>query len=298
MVRRLLIPVAALVLAALAAITVLQQMAAIDQSAERRALLARNAELTRAALAPGSALACLDGGAGEKVGDACEAAVFASPQAVAAAVALESERLAVLQAAYNLSKHGDALVMPALAAMRRAAELDRYGIVAHVLSTRDGCTVKDCTALAMFHDTTALKANLKAQAFEAYVARYAPHWSKPAEVKAPPVAEAPQAAPPSAPSAPAAAVAAIEAPRDTKGTARPVDSRWTFPSAASIPPVSIMTPEPKLPKSAELPQPKVDPELAKSLGAVAEPGKKKEEEAPRLPPERPKSEAAPAAAPR
>jgi hypothetical protein len=293
MLKRLLIPVAALVLAALAVIAVLQQMAANDQAAERRALLARHAELARAALAPGSALACLDGGAGEKVGDACEQAVFASPQAVAAAVALESARLSLLQSASNLSKHGDALVMPALADLRRAAELDRYGISAHVLATRDGCTALKCDALAMFHDTTALKANLKAQAFERYVARYAPEWGKPAAPSPPPVAAAPQAAPPAA----VAAVTPAEPPHDRQGTARPVESRWTFPSAASIPAVSIMAPEPKLPKSAELPQPKVDPELAKSLGAVAEPPNK-EEEAPRLPPERPKSEAAPAAAAR
>ena len=144
MLRRLLIPVAALVLAALAVIAVLQEMVANDQAAERRALLARNAELARAALAPGSVLACLDGGAGEKVGDACEQDVFASPQAVAAAVALESARLALLQAAFTLSKHGDAQVMPALADLRRAAELDRYGIAAHVLATRDGCTALKC----------------------------------------------------------------------------------------------------------------------------------------------------------
>ena len=296
MLRRLLIPVAALVLAALAVIAVLQQMGAADQAAERRALLARNAALARAALAPGSALACLDSGAGEKVGDACEQAVFASPQTVAAAVSLEAERLTLLQAAFALSKHGDALAMPALADLRRAAELDRYGIAAHVLETRDGCTVKECDALAMFHDTAALKANLKARAFEAYVARYAPQWGKPAEATPPPIAAAPQPAPQAAvaavaPSAPA------EPPRDTQGTARPVEQRWTFPSADTIPPVSIMTAEPKLPKDAELPQPKVDPELAKSLGANAE-APKAEERAPRLPPRRPQSEAAPAAAPR
>lgn len=293
MIRRLLIAVAALVLAALAVIAVLQEMAAGDLAAERRALLARNAELARAALAPGSALACLDGGAGEKVGDACEQAVFASPQAVAAAVSLESAQLSLLQAAFDLSKRGDSQVMPALAGLRRAAELDRYGIAAHVLATRDGCTVKECAALAMFHDTAALKANIKAQAFEAYVARYAPHWGKPAEPSLPPAAAAPQAVPPAA----VASVTPVEPPHDTQGTARPVESRWTFPSAASIPAVSIMTAEPKLPKSEQPPQPKIDPDLARSLGAGAEPAKK-EEEAPRLPPERPKSEAAPAAAAR
>jgi hypothetical protein len=292
MLRRLLIPVAALVLAALAVVAVLQEMVANDQAAERRALLARNAELARAALAPGSALACLDGGAGEKVGDACEQGLFASPQAVAAAVALESARLGLLQAAFALSKHGDVQVMPAFADLRRAAELDRYGVAAHVLATRDGCTALKCDALAMFHDTTALRANLKAQAFEAYVARYAPHWGKQAQ-PTPPVAAAPQAAAPAA----VATVTPAAPPHDTQGTARPVESRWNFPSADSIPPVSIMTPEPKLPKSAELPQPKVDPDLARSLGVAAAPVKK-EEGAPRLPPERPKSEAAPAAAPR
>jgi hypothetical protein len=292
MLRRLLIPVAALVLAALAVVAVLQEMVANDQAAERRALLARNAELARAALAPGSALACLDGGAGEKVGDACEQDLFASPQAVAAAVALESARLGLLQAAFALSKHGDVQVMPAFADLRRAAELDRYGVAAHVLATRDGCTALKCDALAMFHDTTALRANLKAQAFEAYVARYAPHWGKQAQ-PTPPVAAAPQAAAPAA----VATVTPAAPPHDTQGTARPVESRWNFPSADSIPPVSIMTPEPKLPKSAELPQPKVDPDLARSLGVAAAPVKK-EEGAPRLPPERPKSEAAPAAAPR
>ncbi|HWE77942.1 MAG TPA: hypothetical protein VG270_05390 [Pseudolabrys sp.] len=292
MLRRLLIPVAALVLAALAVVAVLQEMVANDQAAERRALLARNAELARAALAPGSALACLDGGAGEKVGDACEQDLFASPQAVAAAVALESARLGLLQAAFALSKHGDVQVMPAFADLRRAAELDRYGVAAHVLATRDGCTALKCDALAMFHDTTALRANLKAQAFEAYVARYAPHWGKQAQ-PTPPVAAAPQAAAPAA----VATVTPAAPPHDTQGTARPVESRWNFPSADSIPPVSIMTPEPKLPKSAELPQPKVDPDLARSLGVAAAPVKK-EEGAPRLPPERPKSKAAPAAAPR
>jgi len=290
MIRRLLIPVAALVLAALAVIAVLQEMAAVDQAAERRALLVRDAELARAALTPGSALACLDGGAGEKVGDACEAAVFASPQAVAAAVALQSARLSLLQAAFDLSKRGDSRVMPALAGLRRAAELDRYGIAAHVLATRDGCTVKDCPALAMFHDTTALKANIKAQAFDAYVARYAPQWGKPAAASPPPVAAAPQAAAPAV----VASVTPAAPPHDTQGTARPVESRWVFPSADSIPAVSIMNAEPKLPKSEQLPQPKVDPELARSLGATAEP-ERKEEEAPRLPPERPKTEAAPAA---
>lgn len=297
MLRRLLMSVAAVAMAALAGVAVvaaIQHVATTDMAAERRAIVARNTELTRAALAPGSALACLDGAAGETAGDACEAAVFASPQAVAAAVAYEGERLSILKAGFELSKQGDTQVMPALAGARRAAELDRYGLAAHVLSVRDSCTAAQCPTLGMFTDTTALRANLKAQAFESYVARYAPHWGKPAEPAPPPVAAAPGEAQPAV-----AAIAPAEGPHDTKGTARPVEDKWTFPSSDSIPPVSIMNSEPKLPKSAELPEPKVDPSIEKAYGdkPVAKPAAKQEEPA-RLPPKRPQVEAAPAAEPR
>lgn len=286
--RRLLPSVAAVIVAAaagVAAVAILQHVAATAQARERHALLARNAELTRAALAPRSALACLDGEAGETAGDACEKAVFASAPAVAAAVAFEGERLSILKAAFDLAKQGDTQVMPALSGARRALELDRYGIAAHVLAVREGCTVAQCPALAMFNDATVLKANLKAQAFETYVARYAAKWDKPPE-PAPPVAAAPKEASPAV-----ASVAPAAIPHDTQGTARPVDKKWTFPSADSIPAVSIMKAEPALPKAAELPQPKVDPDLARSLGVAPE-------EPPRLPPKRPQNEAAPAAEPR
>ena len=92
------------------------------------------------------------------------------------------------------------------------------------------------------------------------------------------------------------APAAAEPPHDTQGTARPVDRKWTFPSSDSIPAVSIMKSEPPLPKSAELPEPKVDPDLAKSVGASPEPATSTE--APRLPPKRPQTEAAPTPEPR
>ena len=284
--------VAAAALAGVAVVAVVQHAATTEQARERRALISRNAELTRAALAPGSALACLDGEAGEKAGDACEAAVFASPAAVAAAVAYEGERLAILKAAFDMSKQGDAQAMAALAGARRAAELDRYGLAAHVLAVREGCTVVDCPALAMFTDTTVLKANLKAQAFETYVAQHAALWGKPAEPPAaPPVAAAPKNDAVASVAPPAA-----EPPHDTQGTARPVDKKWTFPSSDSIPAVSIMKSEPALPKSAELPEPKIDPDLAKSIGASPDPAKPAEE--PRLPPKRPQTEAAPTPQPR
>ena len=285
---RLLLSAAAVAGAALAGVAIvaaMQHVAATRQTGERQALIARDAALTRAALAPGSALACLDGDAGEKAGDACEPAVFASAPAVAAAVAFAAERLSILEAAFALSRQGDTQVMAALAGARRAVELDRYGLAAHVLAVRDGCTVAQCPPLAMFADATVLKANLKAQAFETYVARYAPHWKNPDE-PASPAAAAPKEASPAA--------ASVTPPHDTAGTARPVDERWTFPSADSIPAVSIMNAEPKLPKAAELPEPKVDPDLAKSLGADTD----KPGQPARLPPKRPREQGAPAPVPR
>ena len=50
-----------------------------DRSAERRALEARAAALNAESLAPGSALACLNGLAGDDVEAACEKALFAAP---------------------------------------------------------------------------------------------------------------------------------------------------------------------------------------------------------------------------
>jgi hypothetical protein len=87
----------------------------------------------------------------------------------------------------------------------------------------------------MFQDTGALKANLKVRAFDTYVARYASAWGK----SEPGADREPQAS--NAPLPPVASAGEPSAPH-------PVDSRYDFPSAASIPPVSIMNAEPPPPK--------------------------------------------------
>jgi hypothetical protein len=223
-------------LVAVAMAALIDRLAIAGHAAERRALIARAAALDRAALAPGSALACLDAGAGEAVEDSCEKAVFASPQATAAAVAYIAARLQLLQDAAAFAS--DQALRAALAASRRAIELDRYGLAAQVLASRDGCTAAHCPAFALLGDTNALKANLKAQAFAQYVSRYAGAWNARPE-KPPALSQAP-AAPP---------VAANQPPDKAIKPGEP----WDFPSAASIPPVNIMTPEPPLPKSDAAP---------------------------------------------
>src|SRR5581483_3362850 len=64
----------------------LGRAAGTDVLAQRRALDARASELSARALMPGSALSCLDALAGEAVEASCEKALFASPEATAAAV--------------------------------------------------------------------------------------------------------------------------------------------------------------------------------------------------------------------
>jgi hypothetical protein len=247
-INRVLWPVAALVVAALAVTALLDRMGMTSLSAERSALLQRSAALTAGALAPGSALGCLDGGAGEVVANACEKAVFADAQTAAAAVAFTAARLALLRDAYALEQHGDAGIAEIFAPARRAIELDRYGVAAHVLSNGDGCTLDRCPAFAWVNDSGVLKANMKVHAFETYVDRYSVNWGKPAAAAPAPEAPAPSAA--ATPESPTQApVAALNQSAPALG--RPVDPKWDFPSSASIPPVSIMNPEPARPKGEQ-----------------------------------------------
>ena len=230
-------PVAIVLAAGLGAYAVADQMAAARQAASERAVIARSEALTGQAMTPGSALACLDAAAGDTIETACEAAVFASPQSTAAAVAYIGARLALL---------ADSKDMPSaaakLAATRRAIELDRFGIAAHVLSERDGCSAAQCTGFALVGDSSMLRSNLKARTFDQYVSRHAPNWNAPPVAQPSPPPAVSQVQPVLPPPASASAPLAAASP------ARPVSSKYDFPSAASIPPVSIMNAEPALPK--------------------------------------------------
>jgi hypothetical protein len=192
-----------------------------ELNAERHALDARALELTARAIMPGSTLACLDANAGETVEKACERAVFASPEAVAAATSYMSARLSLLSDAVAYARRAERSYDPALVSLRRAVEADRFGLVAQVLTTRDACTPELCAAFALLRNADAVKANLKARTYENNVARYAAMWLEQKNFPA---------------------VAATPAPGVAVVTVAP--STIEFPSAASIPPVSIMNPEP------------------------------------------------------
>jgi hypothetical protein len=201
-----------------------------DQNAERRALEARAAELNVQVLAPGSPLACLDGLAGDNVEAACERALFATPVSVATATTYVAARLALLADMVAYTRRGGGNIEGALQPLRRALQADRFGFVAHMLVVRDGCTSENCTSLALLPDPVKVRANLSGQTLDRYLDRYLAAWAQSPGV---PVADATQLAPPAGqPGEPAA---------PPRKSALNID----FPSADSIPAVSIMNPEPK-----------------------------------------------------
>jgi len=264
---RIVAPVLAIAVAGGAVFGIIDRLTRSERAAEERALLERNSQLSLSATAPGSALSCLDGLAGEEIENACEKSVFADPQSAARAVGYISARLSLLADAAAMAGRGDSDVLTALAPTRRAIELDRFGIAAHVLGVRDGCTAEKCAAFSMLHDASTLKANFKVRAFDAYVARYAAAWGKS------------EAAPENVPQASAPGTAPVASVPEPLSPSHPLDSRYDFPSSASIPPVSIMNTEPPPPK---------DPASPPGAHAATE----KTGTAPPVPPKRPQSQAA------
>jgi len=220
-------------------------MGARDQTSARRLLDARSADLTLRVIAPGSPLACLETVANPTVEEACGRALFANAETVAAAVAYVDARLTLLADGVELAER-DRGYGSSIERLRRAMEADRFGVVAHVLSTR-GCTADDCSALKLLRDPERVIANLRERSFDANVVLYAGAWRN--ETSA--VAAAPSApALMGVPSVPTlAAVPPSAAPPHgiaTTGAALPAG--FDFPSASSIPPISIMNAEPPLTK--------------------------------------------------
>jgi hypothetical protein len=196
-----------------------------EKVAERQSFEQRAAALAASSRAPGVALACLGGMAGEQVETACERAVFATPDSVASAVNYVAAQIALLSEALDAERRNnadyDALITP----MLHGLEADRYGIVAHVMLQRDNCAADQCDDLGLLRDPNRVRANLQDKPFNALVAKYAPSW---ATMRLGPVADFSRALPAAVPGGP---------------TGVPVSSKYEFPSSSSIPPVNIMSSE-------------------------------------------------------
>ncbi len=197
-----------------------------DASAARRAFAMRAQELTARTLAPGSPLACLDGLAGESIEAACEREIFASPASAAATISYTAARLALLSDLSAYGARSGANFDDVLQPLRRSLEADRFGLLAHVLAVRDGCTSEHCKGFALLRDASRVSANLRDATFDRHLDHYLPVWAKLPE------APLPQVQPSTTDRLPAQGRHMVD-----------ID----FPTAASIPPVSIMNPEPKGP---------------------------------------------------
>jgi len=215
-----------------------------DWSADRRAIEARASELTARAITPGSALACLDDISNVTVENSCEKALFATPEAVASAVAYIDARLSLL-ASSSILVDQDPSYRPAFVRLRRAIEQDRFGFVAHVLGAR-GCNGPDCSDLALLRDTGRVLANLKAHTFESFVGAHSTGWPQGSGGAGPLAAAAP-----TAPQSMTMGVGPTMSASGSHPASTTPPGRFDFPSASSIPPVSIMSAEPETPPQAE-----------------------------------------------
>ncbi|MPZ37655.1 MAG: hypothetical protein GEU95_06255 [Rhizobiales bacterium] len=210
-----------------------------DTAAEQRALEARAGVLATRATMPGSPLACLDALAGDAVERSCERTLFATPDAMASAVSYVAAQLNLFVDVSDFVNRGGSEMEPLLASLRRAVESDRYGLIAHVLATRDDCTSDQCPPLAMMRDAARVSANLSQRTYDFYVGRYSTAWPAPGPG---PTANG-------APSAPQAESGAQPLPPGASAFASPAaptrdGPELFFPSSDSIPPVNIMTAEP------------------------------------------------------
>jgi hypothetical protein len=165
------------------------------------------------------ALSCVDDLAGDAVLAACEKALFGSAESAAAAVSYAASQISRLTAFGDVAA-ADTSMTPELQALRRAVEHDRYGLMAYALAARDHCTPSNCTAFRSLTDSHQIVANMDERVYDGLIARYAPIWNAP----------------------PAAAPGPVAALIPGVPTGKPTNAE--FPSSASTPPVSIMTPEP------------------------------------------------------
>jgi len=226
-------------------------------SAETRSVQPVNATLP--------ALACIDDLAGDAVLNACEKTLFGSPDAAAAAVTYAAAQITRLTAFGDIATAGKN-PSSELRALRRAVERDRYGLMAYALMARDHCSPASCAAFGSLVDNHQIVANMDERLYENLITRYAPSWNAPAPTPA--ASGLIAGLPPSMP------------------TGKPTNA--DFPSAASTPPVNIMTPEPPLaaPKppaaatAAPVPSPRPTPSASPALAAAKKPAAKRPPAAP------------------
>ena len=170
------------------------------------------------AAAPLPQLSCIDEMAGDAVLAACEKVLFGSAESVAAAVAYAASQITLLTSLGDVATANKGAGSDLLA-LRRAVERDRYGLMAYVLTVRDRCTPTACRAFRSVTEPRQIAANMEERVYENLIMRYASSWNTPQ-----------------------AAAGMIAALPPSFPTGKPTNAE--FPTSASTPAVSIMTPEP------------------------------------------------------
>lgn len=188
-------------------------------------------------------LSCIDDLAGDAVLAACEKVLFGSAESAAAAVAYAANQITLLISLGDVATANKGAGSDLLA-LRRAVERDRYGLMAYVLMTRDRCTPQACPLFRSLTNKNQIAANMDERVYENLVMRYAPSWNAPPQAASGLLAGLPPSAP----------------------TGKPTNAE--FPTAASTPPVSIMTPEPPLGAPAPKPSATAAPRPASAATAT------------------------------
>jgi hypothetical protein len=220
---------------------------------------ARGAQPPQSVTAAIPAVSCIDDLAGETVLAACEKVVFGSADAAAAAVSYAAARLTQLTSFGDVATANKNMT-PELSTLRRSVEHDRYGLMAYVLSARDRCQPGQCAAYRSLTDHNQIAANMDERIYEGLILRYSASWNAPATP---------------APAAPAATAALSP----SLPTGKPTNA--DFPSAASTPPVNIMTPEPPLAAASAAPRPAPASANAQAPAPRPSPAAAKKQAAPR-----------------
>ena len=176
----------------------------------------------------------------------CEKAVFATPEATAVAASYVAAQLTLLADVSDYARRSGS-DLPALANLRHAVELDRFGLAARVLAVRDGCTAQKCRGPRAPRQSGRVKANLDAGTYDLYVMRHLLALAGGSRVR--------QAR--RRPTAAALGVARdpdSTRPRATRtyrrrrvGPCRMPLAKLFFPSSESIPAINIMNAEPNAP---------------------------------------------------
>jgi hypothetical protein len=144
--------------------------------AERRALEDRASALFGQTIQPGSVLSCIDGSPAPAMFEACERALFAEPQRVAAAVAIVTQRISYLADALHFASARDAGYLNRIEPLRKAIEADPYGFVAYVLANEHNCTLEACERFKLLRDPARVKENLRVRRFEAFMVKHSAAW--------------------------------------------------------------------------------------------------------------------------